>query len=96
MSKPNVTAGILSLATYEPGACHDADDIASRCETPADIIRTKPGRYQNDQILLLELAGEEGLIKDGDLVLMISAGIGYTWNAVTMRWGRAENRRDSL
>ena len=79
-----------------PGAYHDADDIASQCETPADIIRTKPGWDQNDQMLLLELAVEEGLIKDGDLVLMISAGIGYAWNAVIMRWGRAENRRDNL
>jgi 3-oxoacyl-[acyl-carrier-protein] synthase-3 len=42
---------------------------------------------QNDQILSLELAVEEGRIKDGDLVLMISAGIGYAWNATTMRWG---------
>lgn len=42
---------------------------------------------QNDQILSLELALEEGRIKDGDLVLMISAGIGYAWNATTMRWG---------
>lgn len=42
---------------------------------------------QNDQILSLDLAVEEGRIKDGDLVLMISAGIGYAWNALTMRWG---------
>jgi 3-oxoacyl-[acyl-carrier-protein] synthase III len=43
---------------------------------------------QNDQILSLELAIEEGRIKDGDLVLMISAGIGYAWNALVVRWGR--------
>jgi 3-oxoacyl-[acyl-carrier-protein] synthase-3 len=42
---------------------------------------------QNDQILSLELAVEEGRLKDGDLILMISAGIGYAWNAMTMRWG---------
>lgn len=42
---------------------------------------------QNDQILSLELAVEEGRLKDGDLVLMISAGIGYAWNALVMRWG---------
>jgi len=42
---------------------------------------------QNDQILSLELAIEENRIKDGDLVLMISAGIGYAWDAVVMRWG---------
>jgi 3-oxoacyl-[acyl-carrier-protein] synthase-3 len=37
--------------------------------------------------LSLELAVEEGRLKAGDLVLMISAGIGYAWNATTMRWG---------
>ena len=43
---------------------------------------------QNDQILSLELAMEEDRLKEGDLVLMISAGIGYAWGAVLMRWGR--------
>jgi len=42
---------------------------------------------QNDQILSLELGMEEGRLKEGDLVLMISAGIGYAWNAVLLRWG---------
>lgn len=48
---------------------------------------------QNDQILSLELALEEGRLKDGDLVLMISAGIGYAWDAILLRWGprRKEN-----
>ena len=48
MSDPKATAGILSLATYVPRAYHDADYIASRCETPADIIRTKLGWYQKN------------------------------------------------
>ncbi|MEN8243605.1 MAG: 3-oxoacyl-ACP synthase [Thermodesulfobacteriota bacterium] len=42
---------------------------------------------QNDQILSLELALEENRLTDGDLVLMISAGIGYAWNATALRWG---------
>jgi 3-oxoacyl-[acyl-carrier-protein] synthase-3 len=42
---------------------------------------------QNDQILSLELAMEEGRLKEGDLVLMISAGIGYAWDVLLMRWG---------
>jgi len=50
---------------------------------------------QNDQILSLELAIEEGRLKDGDLVLMISAGIGYAWDALTLRWGDAERRTAS-
>jgi 3-oxoacyl-[acyl-carrier-protein] synthase-3 len=42
---------------------------------------------QNDQILSLELAVEEGRIRDGDLILMISAGIGYAWDALVVWWG---------
>ncbi|MBI5604838.1 MAG: 3-oxoacyl-ACP synthase [Deltaproteobacteria bacterium] len=46
---------------------------------------------QNDQILSLDLAVEEGRLKDGDLVLMISAGIGYAWDVLVMRWGSEGN-----
>ena len=48
---------------------------------------------QNDQILSLELAIEEGRIKDGDLVLMISAGIGYAWNALVVTLGISKPER---
>ena len=48
MSNQTITAGILSLATFGPRAYHDADYIASQCETPADIIRTKLGWYQKN------------------------------------------------
>jgi 3-oxoacyl-[acyl-carrier-protein] synthase III len=47
---------------------------------------------QNDQILSLELALEEGRLTDSDVVLMISAGIGYAWNATVLRWGKAHRR----
>lgn len=45
---------------------------------------------QNDQILSLEIAQKEGKIKDGDVVVFVSAGIGYAWNAITIKWGQAE------
>lgn len=45
---------------------------------------------QNDQILALELALEQGKVKDGDLVVFVSAGIGYAWNAITIQWGSKE------
>ncbi|MDE5412534.1 3-oxoacyl-ACP synthase [Alkalihalobacterium chitinilyticum] len=44
---------------------------------------------QIDQILSLELALEQGKIKDGDVVVLVSAGIGYAWGATTIRWGKA-------
>lgn len=42
---------------------------------------------QVDQILSLKLALDEGKIKDGSVVLMIAAGIGYVWAANVIRWG---------
>jgi len=44
---------------------------------------------QVDQILSLHLAIEAGKIKDGSLVSMIAAGIGYAWAANVILWGEA-------
>jgi 3-oxoacyl-[acyl-carrier-protein] synthase III len=43
---------------------------------------------QIDQILSLELAVNEGKVKEGDIVVLVSAGIGYAWGASTIKWGR--------
>ena len=48
MPDPSARVGLLSLATYIPKAWHDADYIAARCDTPAEIIRTKLGWYQKN------------------------------------------------
>ncbi len=45
---------------------------------------------QIDQILSLELALQEGRVKEGDLVVFVSAGIGYAWDAIAIRWGSPE------
>ncbi len=42
---------------------------------------------QIDQILSLKLGLEQGKIKDGDIVCMVAAGIGYVWSANVIRWG---------
>ncbi|MDF2854681.1 MAG: hypothetical protein K0Q87_532 [Neobacillus sp.] len=45
---------------------------------------------QIDQILSLELALKEGKVRDGDLVVFVSAGIGYAWGATTIKWGKGD------
>lgn len=42
---------------------------------------------QMDQILSLEIAEKKGKIKEGDLVVLVSAGIGYAWGATAIKWG---------
>lgn len=43
---------------------------------------------QFDQILSLELGLKAGKIKDGDVVVLVGAGVGYAWGATTIKWGR--------
>jgi len=40
-----------------------------------------------DPLLGLDRAARAGRIADGDLVLLLSAGTGYTWAASVVRWG---------
>jgi 3-oxoacyl-[acyl-carrier-protein] synthase-3 len=40
-----------------------------------------------DPLLGLDRAARAGRLRDGDLVLLLSAGTGYTWAASVVRWG---------
>jgi 3-oxoacyl-[acyl-carrier-protein] synthase-3 len=42
---------------------------------------------QIDQILSLHLALQTGQVKDGSVVCMLAAGIGYVWAANIIKWG---------
>lgn len=44
---------------------------------------------QIDQILSLHLALEAGKVKEGTVISMIAAGIGYVWAANVIKWGEA-------
>ncbi|HEX7038615.1 MAG TPA: 3-oxoacyl-ACP synthase [Trueperaceae bacterium] len=44
---------------------------------------------QVDQALSLELARQQGLLRPGDLVVLVAAGVGYVWNAICLRWDGA-------
>ena len=42
---------------------------------------------QIDQILSLHLAVKEGQVKEGSVISMVAAGIGYVWAANVIKWG---------
>ena len=44
---------------------------------------------QVDQILSLKLGLEQGKIKEGSIICMLAAGIGYVWAADIIQWGKA-------
>jgi 3-oxoacyl-[acyl-carrier-protein] synthase III len=70
---------------------HDA--LLAELGVPADrsIYLSDYGHIgQMDQILSIHLALEQGKIKDGDLVVGASAGVGYAWGATAIKWGPVE------
>ncbi len=51
-----------------------------------------------DQVLALELAEQSGKLHDGDLIVLASAGLGFTWGATAVRWGAntaSEEKREA-
>ncbi|HAA85738.1 MAG TPA: hypothetical protein DCE14_05210, partial [Kosmotogaceae bacterium] len=44
---------------------------------------------QNDQLLSIKLGLEKGRIKDGSIVVLVGAGLGFVWAATTLKWGKA-------
>ena len=42
-----------------------------------------------DPLFALDRAARGGMVHDGDLVLLLAAGTGYTWAASVVRWGPA-------
>jgi 3-oxoacyl-[acyl-carrier-protein] synthase-3 len=42
-----------------------------------------------DSLLGLDRAVRDGRVQDGDAVLLLAAGTGYTWAATVVRWGAA-------
>ncbi|NHJ14461.1 MAG: 3-oxoacyl-ACP synthase [Candidatus Thorarchaeota archaeon] len=42
---------------------------------------------QNDAVVSLEEGLKSGKINDGDIVVLTAAGIGWAWNALTIKWG---------
>lgn len=43
---------------------------------------------QNDQILSLELGLNSGKIKNGNIVVLVGAGLGFIWGATVIKWGK--------
>ena len=42
---------------------------------------------QQDQALSIQKGLETGRLKDGDLMVLVAAGVGYAWGASVVRWG---------
>lgn len=66
-------------------------EILAECGLTEDqaVYLEDYGHIQSvDQALALQLGLQQGKIKDGDLIVLTGAGVGYTWSAIAIRWGK--------
>jgi 3-oxoacyl-[acyl-carrier-protein] synthase-3 len=42
---------------------------------------------QNDQIISLEIGLKNNKVKDGDIIVMVGAGLGFVWASSVIQWG---------
>ena len=67
------------------------DSTRERLGLPPEKVYVNIDKYGNTSAASIPIAlsemQEKGLLKKGDIVLLVSFGAGFTWGAVLMRWG---------
>lgn len=88
------TADIAYLAMlHVKRSAHDYLLERLGVETERSVYLNHYGHIgQVDQVLSLELARNRGLLHQGDLAVLVAAGVGYVWNAIAIEWAGAGHR----
>lgn len=85
-SMPDRPIDYLALLHMKKSA-HDAIVEQLELNSKQSIYMDHYGHFgAPDQVLSLGLAEKRGLLKKGDHIVLASAGIGYTWSAISIRW----------
>ena len=82
----------LAMLHVKPSAHRYLLEQLGLHESQSVYLRDYGHLGQVDQFLSLQLAEREGRLNDGDLVVLVAAGVGYVWNAICLRWGEVSSR----
>ena len=91
--RPRAIRSELGDVAFLCAAAHEAFDARRAREALGlDVARAEDlddtGHMSGvDTLLVLDRAARAGTIRDGDVVLLLAAGTGYTWAASVVRWG---------
>ena len=94
LEKCNVQASQLSLIIPHQANLRIIDAIASELELPLQRFKLNLDRVGNTSAasipLALEEAYREDLVKNGDYILLVAFGGGFTWGATLIKWYQPE------
>ncbi|MCL7452131.1 MAG: 3-oxoacyl-ACP synthase [Anaerolineae bacterium] len=81
--------GFLNMVLVKPSAYRDMLDRLGLSEQQG-VYNSDIGHIgEQDSIINIIRGLETGRLQDGDLMVIVGAGIGYVWGATCVRWGSA-------
>ena len=98
LSPDSTSVGIVSVGMYLPEPVLTATDIAEASGLPEWVVREKlginekrmAGPAEQDGIINIIEGVKQGRLKEGDLMIIVGAGVGYVWGAACVKWGPCE------
>ena len=82
--------GFLNMIHVKPSAYRD---MLRRLGLTAEqgVYNDNYGHIGEQDSIINMIEGEkQGRLKDGDLMIIVAAGIGYVWGASCVKWGRCD------
>jgi 3-oxoacyl-[acyl-carrier-protein] synthase-3 len=80
----------LNMVLIKPSGYRDMLARLGLTEDQAVYLSSYGHIGEQDSIINMVEGEKQGRLKDGDLMVIIGAGIGYVWGASVVRWGRCE------
>ncbi|MCF7929401.1 MAG: 3-oxoacyl-ACP synthase [Spirochaetales bacterium] len=77
----------LAILHFKRSAHHAVLEELNLAEDQTTYLDDYGHLGQNDQILSMEIGLREGRIHDGDIIVMVGAGLGFVWASSVVRWG---------
>ena len=90
LENSNKTAQDLKLVIPHQANIRIIDSMRKKLKLPTEKVFVNIHRYGNSSAasipVALDEAFQEGLIHDGDLILLVGFGAGFTWGSVLLEW----------
>ena len=81
----------LNMILIKPSAYRDMLDRLGLNEEQSVYNDTYGHAGEQDNIINIIEGEKQGKLKDGDLMIVVAAGVGYVWGASCVKWGAIEN-----
>ena len=84
--------GFLNMILVKPSSYKDMLQRLGLTEEQGVYNDTYGHAGEQDSIINIIEGQNQGKLKDGDLMLIVAAGVGYVWGAACVKWGLHESR----